>query len=158
MYDYLGIERKYGATGLKLIKRIPSDWLRSNAGLIWDCLDSCEPQIVEEIIDNYNLLVSYGSFDRLRDYCFLWTDLKQLKDQDSEKVKYKFKFFGQVQNVGFRATTRSYMKILEIHGDAENLPNGSVEVHAEGSESRIAVFKIALNKKFKVTKTEETKI
>jgi len=47
---------------------------------------------------------------------------------------------GNVQGVSFRSLTRKKAKELDISGWVQKLPNGSVEVVAEGSESRIEDF------------------
>ncbi len=40
---------------------------------------------------------------------------------------------GRVQGVGFRAATRREALVLGLAGSAANLPDGRVEVHAEGT-------------------------
>lgn len=44
---------------------------------------------------------------------------------------------GTVQGVGYRAFARSAARELEIRGHAHNLPDGSVEVLACGSEAAL---------------------
>ena len=44
---------------------------------------------------------------------------------------------GRVQGVGFRAFTRSKAKALGLKGFVRNLPDGRVEVYAEGSEEAL---------------------
>lgn len=39
---------------------------------------------------------------------------------------------GKVQGVGFRSTTRHYALQLGLKGTVRNLPDGSVEIHAQG--------------------------
>lgn len=47
---------------------------------------------------------------------------------------------GRVQGVGFRATVRHYAKQLGINGTVRNLPDGSVEVYAQGTKSMLDQF------------------
>lgn len=44
---------------------------------------------------------------------------------------------GQVQGVGFRATTRYYANGMGITGTVRNLGDGSVEIFAHGSKQRL---------------------
>ncbi|MFH1263386.1 MAG: acylphosphatase [Pseudomonadota bacterium] len=41
---------------------------------------------------------------------------------------------GRVQGVFFRATAREHARALEIQGFVQNLPDGSVELDAQGEE------------------------
>jgi acylphosphatase len=49
-------------------------------------------------------------------------------------------FFGNVQGVGFRYTTRSAATGFAVVGYVRNLGNGSVELVVEGSEAEIERF------------------
>ncbi|HYE87779.1 MAG TPA: acylphosphatase [Vicinamibacterales bacterium] len=51
----------------------------------------------------------------------------------SERVAARFLVRGRVQGVGFRAATRREAQTLGVDGRAVNLPDGRVEVIAEGS-------------------------
>lgn len=44
---------------------------------------------------------------------------------------------GQVQGVGFRATTQMYAMQLKLRGSARNLSDGSVEIYLSGSQPMI---------------------
>lgn len=47
---------------------------------------------------------------------------------------------GHVQGVGFRYTTRAVSRSFDVVGYVRNLPNGSVEVLAEGSGEQLDKF------------------
>lgn len=44
---------------------------------------------------------------------------------------------GRVQGIGFRALTRHYATLLSLKGTVRNLPNGSVEIYAQGSKKTL---------------------
>lgn len=44
---------------------------------------------------------------------------------------------GRVQSVGYRAFTKSRAKFLKLKGFVRNLPDGRVEVYAEGDEEAL---------------------
>ena len=44
---------------------------------------------------------------------------------------------GNVQGVGFRATTRDHAMMLGIKGVVRNLGDGSVEIYAQGSKQHL---------------------
>ncbi len=41
---------------------------------------------------------------------------------------------GDVQGIGFRAMTRNYAQSLGLRGTVRNLPNGTVEIYAQGTK------------------------
>lgn len=41
---------------------------------------------------------------------------------------------GKVQGVGFRSTTHYYARQLGLTGTVRNLPDGTVEIHAQGTK------------------------
>jgi acylphosphatase len=47
---------------------------------------------------------------------------------------------GRVQGVGFRATVQSLASDFDVAGFVRNLPDGTVEVVAEGAASELAGF------------------
>lgn len=49
-------------------------------------------------------------------------------------------FSGRVQGVGFRYTTRRIAKAHRVSGYVRNLPDGRVEVVAEGDRAEVAGF------------------
>lgn len=44
---------------------------------------------------------------------------------------------GQVQGVGFRAAVLHYARRLEIKGTVRNLPDGNVEIYAQGPKEKL---------------------
>lgn len=44
---------------------------------------------------------------------------------------------GRVQGVGFRATVQHHAQKLELVGSVKNLPDGTVELYAQGSEEKL---------------------
>jgi acylphosphatase len=57
---------------------------------------------------------------------------------------YRFQVSGRVQGVGFRYFARQRADRLGVAGFARNLPDGSVEVFAEGEPAALAAFEDAL--------------
>lgn len=53
---------------------------------------------------------------------------------------------GRVQGVGFRAFVVREARALVVHGTARNLPDGAVEVVAEGPEESLRVLLAALRR------------
>lgn len=54
--------------------------------------------------------------------------------------RYEAFFSGHVQGVGFRFTTRHIAQQFVVTGFVRNLPDGRVEVIAEGSEEQLNGF------------------
>ncbi len=54
-------------------------------------------------------------------------------------------FSGRVQGVGFRYTTKTVATGFEITGTIKNLPDGRVELVAEGSHAELDAFRAALH-------------
>ena len=57
-------------------------------------------------------------------------------------------FSGRVQGVGFRATAQGYAQDLNLCGWVKNLPNGRVEILAEGDREKITQLCQNLEKYF----------
>ena len=53
-------------------------------------------------------------------------------------------YSGQVQGVGFRYTVRSTANGFEVTGTVRNLPDGRVELNAEGRRDELDAFRQAI--------------
>jgi len=53
-------------------------------------------------------------------------------------IRRQFRVSGKVQGVRFRAGTREQALLLGLSGYAANLPDGRVEVHAQGAVEAVA--------------------
>ncbi len=56
------------------------------------------------------------------------------------KKHISIKISGKVQGVGFRFCTYEKFVDLGLIGKAENLPEGSVSIHAEGEEGKLNIL------------------
>jgi acylphosphatase len=58
----------------------------------------------------------------------------------SRKIRLHLIFEGQVQGVGFRASTLHISTSFDVKGTVENLENGAVQMVVEGAEDELNVF------------------
>lgn len=56
----------------------------------------------------------------------------------------RYRVIGRVQGVGFRRWTRRFAENLSLEGAVRNLPDGSVEVVAQGAQAGLAALQRAL--------------
>ena len=63
-------------------------------------------------------------------------------------------FAGRVQGVGFRYRTRKFARTLGIDGWVRNLPDGRVELHAEGKSEELEELLSELDRFFIITERE----
>ena len=75
-----------------------------------------------------------------------------------EIVSFQAVVRGRVQGVGFRYFARQRAEILGVAGFVRNLPDGSVEVHAEGAETALTSFEADLRRGPSFGKVEDTSI
>lgn len=61
---------------------------------------------------------------------------------------------GRVQGVLYRSFTKDSAKDLDIRGEVENLPDGTVKVEAEGEEEKLVQFQKKLWKGSTFSKVE----
>ena len=65
----------------------------------------------------------------------------------AETVRKELVFRGRVQGVGFRYTARSLARGFEVAGYVRNMPDGSVELVAEGPAAEVDGFMQALERR-----------
>lgn len=53
---------------------------------------------------------------------------------------YHAVMFGNVQGVGYRVTVKRHAETSGVRGIVRNLPDGTVEVYAQGSEEQLRNF------------------
>ena len=87
----------------------------------------------------------------------LGTSVKVTIEVNSEMQRYIL-ISGKVQGVGFRYFTRQNAMKLGVHGYAKNLPNGKVEVVAEGDKATLDEFVKILWKGPPASRVEDVKI
>jgi acylphosphatase len=61
-----------------------------------------------------------------------------------ERHRLRILFTGHVQGVGFRYTVKALAPGFEVTGTIRNLPDGSVELLAEGETSELRAFQQAI--------------
>lgn len=67
----------------------------------------------------------------------------------SESERIRVIFHGQVQGVFFRATTEQISQWFNVVGFVRNLPDGAVEVQAEGAADELPRFVAAIEERFR---------
>lgn len=65
-----------------------------------------------------------------------------------QKVRLRLIYHGRVQGVGFRATAYDIASEYRVAGYVRNLPDGTVELVAEGSVSDVEAFLAAVQSRF----------
>jgi acylphosphatase len=60
------------------------------------------------------------------------------------RQRMKIDYSGHVQGVGFRYTARSVAMGFEVTGTVRNLPDGRVELTAEGERGELEAFREAI--------------
>ena len=67
-------------------------------------------------------------------------------------------FTGHVQGVGFRYQTMQVAKEFEVSGFVKNLPDGRVQLEAEGQPAEVRDFVVAVQERLAgyIRKTEQT--
>ena len=76
----------------------------------------------------------------------------------NQKMQCYILISGKVQGVGFRYFTRQNAMRLGVHGYAKNLPNGKVEVVAEGDKGTLDAFVKILWKGPPASRVEDVKV
>lgn len=65
---------------------------------------------------------------------------------------------GNVQGVGFRAMTRDYAQEMQLKGLVRNLPDGTVEIYAQGSKPYLEELLARLRDEFSPGEIREATI
>jgi acylphosphatase len=65
-------------------------------------------------------------------------------EPETKKRRVSVRYEGRVQGVGFRYTTVSIAGRFRVVGFVKNLPDGDVELVAEGTEAELAAFLAAI--------------
>ena len=61
-----------------------------------------------------------------------------------KRSRMRIYYSGQVQGVGFRFTVKSLVTGFEVVGTIRNLPDGRVELIAEGEKGELEAFRTAI--------------
>jgi len=61
-----------------------------------------------------------------------------------KRSRMRIFYSGQVQGVGFRFTVKSMVTGFEVVGTIRNLPDGRVELVAEGARDELEAFRVAI--------------
>lgn len=64
----------------------------------------------------------------------------------AELQRLHVRYRGVVQGVGFRATCRSLARGFAVSGFVRNLPDGSVELEAQGDRAEVDAFLAAIRR------------
>ncbi|MCX7867134.1 acylphosphatase [Limisphaera sp. VF-2] len=62
----------------------------------------------------------------------------------TNRYRMQVLYSGHVQGVGFRYTTKSVAQGFEVTGTVRNLPDGRVELIAEGTREELEAFRRAI--------------
>ncbi|MFH0909744.1 MAG: acylphosphatase [bacterium] len=65
-------------------------------------------------------------------------------EHETPRRRMVARFEGRVQGVGFRYTTASIAARFKVSGYVKNLPDGDVELVAEGTEPEVLAFLAAI--------------
>jgi acylphosphatase len=78
-------------------------------------------------------------------------------DRQSGRQRVTVLYSGRVQGVGFRYTTRSIAGRYAVVGYVQNLPDGRVELVAEGQRREVAEFLAAVREHFQTHIRDENR-
>jgi acylphosphatase len=80
------------------------------------------------------------------------------EDIENDFLEFKAKVFGRVQGVGYRYFVKDKARKLDIVGYTKNLPDGTVEVIAQGEEANLQKLISELKKGPFLAKVEKLSI
>ncbi len=63
-----------------------------------------------------------------------------MADEQRDRVRVRMKYRGRVQGVGFRFTALEISRDFDVSGVVRNLPDGTVELEAEGAPATVDAF------------------
>lgn len=67
-----------------------------------------------------------------------------MEEETARTARWRIRFFGRVQHVGFRYTAFHLARGLYLTGWVDNLPDGSVEMEAQGTRGALRQLVIRL--------------
>jgi acylphosphatase len=68
--------------------------------------------------------------------------------RQADPVRQRVTYHGRVQGVFFRATAADLAQRFEVVGSVRNMPDGTVELEAEGPPEEVAAFLAAVAEHF----------
>lgn len=79
---------------------------------------------------------------------------------DTDPVAYRIIFHGRVQGVGFRYRTCRLAQQFTVSGTVENLPDGTVQMFVEGTQTEIDRYLNSVAAMFieHITRTQKTAV
>lgn len=70
------------------------------------------------------------------------------EDRPGRRVRRRVVYRGNVQGVFFRATSREISRAFVVVGFVRNLPDGGVELEAEGAAEQVETFLLSVERHF----------
>ena len=75
-----------------------------------------------------------------------------------ERIRTRVVYHGRVQGVGFRYTALHVSRSHRVAGYVRNMPNGTVELEAEGDAAHVEAFLAALSEQMSGNIRDESRI
>ncbi len=63
-----------------------------------------------------------------------------MASEKADRIRVRVAYRGRVQGVGFRFTTLEISRNFDVSGYVRNMPDGSVELEAEGAPATVDAF------------------
>jgi len=138
--------------GPKMVNSVVDRYGSKSSEYLWQIM----PQVESLGLDTIDKIVEEYGLSNVRLIGPIYHELKEAQKKTNEKIKqYKIRFIGKVQDVGFRATSEYYAKFCGITGTVLNAGDGSVLCEAQGTDSMINVFILAMERNFEVRKVKK---
>ena len=90
----------------------------------------------------YMLRALSGKLAVLRPWSSRWSSRKQYFEMSRSRLQVFY--VGNVQGIGFRYTVKALAAGFEVTGTVRNLPDGRVELAAEGLKGELSAFQQAI--------------